>query len=109
MSKLRQFIEIQIRVPVSVKQERDWFISRCEPLNLFSQGKTEAEALENIQETVELFVESCYRRGTLEQVLKDCGFQPTHGRPPKRRVEQHMVNVPLPLVASAKRAETRVC
>lgn len=98
-----------MNVPVSVKQEGAWFISRCDPLNLFSQGQTEQQAIENIQEAVELFIESCYERGTLEQVLKDCGFQPAHGRLPKRRVDEHMLNVPLSLVASAKRAENHTC
>jgi hypothetical protein len=57
MSKPRQFIKTQIGVPIAVKRERGGFIFRCEPLNLFSQGKTEAEALKDIRETVGLFVE----------------------------------------------------
>ncbi len=60
----------------NVKQEGKWYIASCLPLDVHSQGHDEGEALRNLAEAIKLFVESCYERGTLDQVLKDCGFTP---------------------------------
>ena len=45
----------------------------------------------------QLFVESCYERGTLEEVLKDYGFAPDGNR---TEIAEHerVVRIPLPLV-----------
>ena len=44
--------------PVSIVQEDDWFVSRCPELGVTSQGRTLAEAEANIQEAIELYIES---------------------------------------------------
>ncbi len=40
-----------------VFQEEDWFVAQCLEVEIASQGKTEAEALENLQEALELHFE----------------------------------------------------
>ena len=40
-----------------VSQEEDWFVAQCLEVEIASQGKTEAEALENLQEALELHFE----------------------------------------------------
>jgi len=92
----------QLSVPVILKQEDKWIIASCPELDVHSQGKTEHTALKNISEALSLFVQSCYERGTLEQVLKDCGCEPTKRRVslPRESREVRNIDVPLPLLAA---------
>ena len=39
----------------SVTREDDWYIARCLDVEVASQGKTEEEALRNLQEALELY------------------------------------------------------
>ena len=57
-----------------MKKKAKYWLSSCPPLDLFAQGNTPEEAKTNLETTVKLFLQSCYDRGTLEQVLKECGF-----------------------------------
>ena len=41
----------------TVWREGDWFVSQCLDLDIASQGRTEAEALENLREALELHFE----------------------------------------------------
>ena len=61
-------------MPVEVRQEERWFIARCPLLDVYSQGESEKEALENVIEALSLFLISCFERGELDRVLKACGF-----------------------------------
>jgi predicted RNase H-like HicB family nuclease len=40
-----------------VFQEGDWFVAQCLEIEIASQGKNEIEALNNLQETLELHFE----------------------------------------------------
>ncbi len=40
-----------------IMREGRWFVARCAELGVVSQGKTVAEAKENIKEAVELYLE----------------------------------------------------
>ena len=73
------------------------FVSFCPALDVYSQGPSEEAAIENLAEALQLFVESCLARGTLDRVLKDCGFEPEAAKP--EPVEDlYMAHVPLSLV-----------
>ena len=37
---------------------------------------TEEEAKKNMIEAIRLFIVSCFEKGTLDAVLKECGFKP---------------------------------
>ena len=93
-------VQVEFTVPAEVRQEGACFVAGCQPLDVFSQGETEESALVNLAEALQLFIESCYERGTLEQVLKDCGFRP-EGNSASFKESGRMVRVPLPLVAQA--------
>lgn len=41
----------------SVWREGDWFVAQCLEVDVASQGATEAEALENLREALELYFE----------------------------------------------------
>ena len=90
-------IRIELSVPAEVRQDGGHFVSFCPPFDVYSQGPDEETALANLVEALQLFIESCFSRGTLEQVLKDCGFEPDTDPEPVE--DGRMVRVPFPLVA----------
>ncbi|MBI9074537.1 MAG: hypothetical protein JEZ02_03925 [Desulfatibacillum sp.] len=68
-------IEMQLKLPFSVQKKDKWFLAGCDQMDIFSQGETEAVALENLKEALKLFMVSCLQRNTLNQVLEECGFR----------------------------------
>ena len=40
-----------------VWQEGDWFVAQCLEVDIASQGESEAEAVENLSEAIELYFE----------------------------------------------------
>ena len=96
-------VKVEFTLPVKVREADDGgacFVSVCPPLDVLSQGETEEAALANLAEALQLFVESCFERGTLEAVLKDCGFVLGENNQ-KVAEDERVVRVPLPLVAQA--------
>jgi hypothetical protein len=53
-------------------------------LDITTQGRTQAEAKKNLAEASELFVVSCFKRGTFEQALRELGLTVVAGRPAAR-------------------------
>lgn len=91
-------IRVELSVPAEVRQDGGHFVSFCPPFDVYSQGPDEEAALANLVEALQLFIESCFARGTLEQVLKDRGFEPDDAGPEPAE-DGRMVRVPIPLVA----------
>lgn len=71
-------IDIQARFDLYGIMKRDgaWYVASCPPLDIATQGKTAAEARENLVEAAQVFLASCIERGTLDQALKELGFIP---------------------------------
>ncbi len=98
-------VDFSIRFATAFAEEEcGRVVALCVPLDVMSQGATEQEARKNLTEAVQLFIESCFERGTLEQVLKECGGKIEHQGPD--RPDWLEVKVPLSLVAQ-QHAETR--
>jgi predicted RNase H-like HicB family nuclease len=85
----------QITLPAKIKKKRDRFVSSCDVLDINSQGYTEEEAKQNLVQAIKLFFISCYERGTLDEALKECGFQASRA-PAKSVRETGFVTVPIP-------------
>ena len=100
-------IKVEMRLPACTKKEGAWYIASCPPLDVHSQGMSETEALHNLTEALRFFIESCFERGTLEQVLKDSGFALSHDEYPQAQ-QNHYVNVPISLLA-AQHAQAKAC
>src|SRR3989304_1878743 len=69
-------ISMKIKVPATIGKKGKYYISCCPILVVCSQGETEKKALNNLVEAINLFLISCLERGTLDEVLKACGFVP---------------------------------
>ena len=98
-------ISINVRVRAALKHEGDWYIAAIHSLDLFSQGRSEQEALKNLTEALSLFMQSCFERGTLNQVLLESGFHPLNADLDQPLDEDDQsdddlyIDVPIPLVA----------
>ncbi len=57
-----------------IRKHGAWYIAKCPPLDLSTQGRTAAEARRNLQEASELFLTSCIERGTLDRAFRELRF-----------------------------------
>lgn len=101
--KTMKRVLFELTLPATMKKKAEYWLSSCPVLDLFAQGKTETEALKNLEHTVRLFLTSCYERGTLDQALKECGFTlAATGPTAHRRETAPFIKVPLHLLAPGK-------
>ena len=68
-----QQIGVEFRLPAKIRKKGRWYVSSCPPLDVHSQGHTKEEARRNLIDALVFFLESCFERGTLEEVLRDEG------------------------------------
>jgi len=66
-------IQAEFKLFGTVKREGGWYVAHCPPLDVTTQGRSAAEAKENLREASELFIVSCLERGTLDQALRELG------------------------------------
>jgi predicted RNase H-like HicB family nuclease len=101
-------ITLNISLPIKVMKRRrpDVYQASCTILDVHSQGTSEQTAKKNLKEALSLFFASCIERGTLDAVLKDCGFAPVITNSGTKRSpstsKKGYVNVPLPLIAESR-------
>lgn len=57
-----------------VRKDGAWFVAKCPPLDIATQGRTAAGAKRNLIEATELFLVSCIERGTLGQAFRELRF-----------------------------------
>ncbi len=74
-------VEITVRLRCFVRSEGESWVSGCPSLGVFSQASTADEAKSALREAVELWVESCLERGTLEHALREVGWHLSSGFP----------------------------
>ena len=67
-------MESKLLLNVIVKQENKGYSVICSELNVASQGETFEEAINNIKEAVELYIESAEEVGSLDEVLEQLGL-----------------------------------
>jgi predicted RNase H-like HicB family nuclease len=100
-------IMMTFKLPIKVEEKDGWFISSCSILDVFSQGETLEIAKKNIIETLKIFFASCYERGTLEEVLKECGFELSNSvehNTDNIISKDEYVNIPIPLLSQFQEA-----
>jgi predicted RNase H-like HicB family nuclease len=97
MSGQRGFVKFSFKLPMLIKQEGEWHYAVCPALDVHSQGLTREEAKINLMEAVQLFIESCFQRRVLDDVLMDCGFETADDNTNDNGAE--MLEMTLPLLA----------
>lgn len=93
-------IEMQIKLPITFQKREKWILAGCSQLDIFSQGKTKEQALENLSEALRLFIFSCLQNNTLTQVLEECGFRLTNDPVTDHEKDiadkENYINIPIP-------------
>lgn len=103
-------VEFNVRVPFHVYPNDGHFIACAHVLNVLTQGDTRTEARNNLVEAIQLFLMSCFERGTLDEVLRESGFRSALRKPKTRRKTKPVrtMNVPLPfMIKNASRDHCR--
>jgi predicted RNase H-like HicB family nuclease len=88
---------LTLYLPATFEHEGPWIVGRFPDIDVTSQGKTREEAERNLVEAAQLFMESCYERDVLDEVLKQCGFTPGHADSPPG---EDYLTVPVELLAT---------
>ena len=79
-------------------RDGDWYVAECDSLPVVTQGRTDGEAIANLIEATQLFIESCIARGTWEQVLLKHNWRPLIHPPQAIGPRGFAIPVPLPQV-----------
>jgi predicted RNase H-like HicB family nuclease len=68
-------ISLNFNIPLSIFKEGDQFIAYTPALDVSTCGKTYAEVQKRFHEAVEIFFEETSRKGTLNEVLEELGWE----------------------------------
>ncbi len=66
--------KISAEVTVNLLREDDCFVAYCPDLDLSTHGDSPEEAMKHFQEVLDIFFEDITKKGSLAQVLEDCGW-----------------------------------
>ena len=95
-------IMLSAKLPLKLIKRKRWVVASCPILDVHSQGETEEKAKKNLIEALTLFFISCFERGALDSVLKQCGFSAgtalTISKKKQLATPQDYINVPIPFV-----------
>ena len=96
---MKATVTFTVSFPIEVKKENSYFLAACPTLDVWACGKTQQSAVESLKDTLQLFLTYCFDHGTLEMVLKGCGFtslKKSLSQSSSDRLKE--INVPLPFV-----------
>jgi predicted RNase H-like HicB family nuclease len=65
---------------VRILRERDAFVAHVPELDVSTCGDTEEDARHNILDAVEGYLETARELGTLDDILREAGYEFEHGR-----------------------------
>jgi predicted RNase H-like HicB family nuclease len=68
-------VAISLKLMCHVREDKDIWVAGCPSLSVFSQGSSKDDAMRCLKEALELWIESCIERDTLDGALRDCGFR----------------------------------
>lgn len=71
---MKTTVTFSINLPYRTRQEGRGFVAWCPLVDVSSFGETRERAVAMLAEAVNLFISECFRMGTLDQVLRECGF-----------------------------------
>jgi len=97
-------IQFSASLPLKIIKKKSWFVASCPILDVHSQGDTEELARKNLKEALSLFFLSCFERGVLDEVLKECGFKavdfPVDDKDRPLVPREDYIQVPIPFLVN---------
>ena len=91
-------MESKLLLNVIVQQEDKGYSLICPELNVASQGETFEDAIDNIKEAVELYIESAEEVGNIDEVLEQLGL--TKDDLKKKSIAPNVVTANVPIEIS---------
>jgi len=87
----------ELSLVVQVWKEGPTYVAYAPELDVSSCGRTASQAKSHLREAISLFVEELARRGTLEDILLEAGFE-KHGTrfKPRRILARERLRLTLP-------------
>jgi predicted RNase H-like HicB family nuclease len=67
--------KMELNLTIELWKKGGWFVARSPELDFLSQGETREEARKNLEEVIKIQFEEMTEMGTLEEYLKECGFE----------------------------------
>jgi predicted RNase H-like HicB family nuclease len=92
-----KIIPMKIEYTVHIWRESDQFVAHAMPLDVMSCGGTADEARAALDEAVHLFLATAASQGTLEEILREAGYEEQSGNwigPSWVAIEKHSAAVP---------------
>jgi predicted RNase H-like HicB family nuclease len=83
---------VKIEYTVHIWKEDDQFVAHAMPLDVMSSGETADQARAVLDEAVHLFLTTCASQGSLDEVLREAGYEEQCGEwtsPPWVAIERH--------------------
>ena len=102
----KQYMEMNVKLPFKMIKRKNWYVAKCPVLDVSSQGENEKKAKENLIEALSVFLFTCIENGTLDAVLKECGFSAIQTPSRKKKLnipKSEYVNIPIHLLTSQSR------
>jgi predicted RNase H-like HicB family nuclease len=65
---------VEAELEIILMKEEDTFVAYCPAIDVASYGKTEKDARKAFDESLEIFIEETFRKGTLERSLLNLGW-----------------------------------
>ena len=97
---MRSIAKVTFKLPFVVEKDAGLFISHCPLLDVYSQGSNGEEAVENLVEAIQLFIETCVETGSIESVMSICGFVKDNENNPSEQDADYL-DVPVSLLIQA--------
>jgi predicted RNase H-like HicB family nuclease len=92
-------VQFEFSLPARISRQDGYFVGCFPHLDVVSQGRSIEEARANLIEAAQLFIESCYARNVLDEVMKSCGFQPAQEGEQDALPDMEQLVVPFELLA----------
>ena len=68
-------VSLRASLPVIFLKEKRQFVAYTPALDLSTSGRSLKEAQKNFVEAAQIFLEECYKMGTLSKILTDLGWK----------------------------------
>lgn len=96
---MKATVTFTVSFPIEVKKEVQYYLASCPTLDVWAYGNTQKNAVESLKDSLQLFLTHCFDKGTLEIVLKGCGFTSLKkSRCRDAAFQLNEIDVPLPFV-----------
>lgn len=97
---MERSVKVDFKLPIRYTKRKNWYVASCPVLDVVTQGETKTKAKKNLKEALVLFIGTCVEQGTIDMVLKACGFKPVQVEKKSAVKKEDYINIPIELLAT---------